>query len=42
MKGSERAQDYFIDNLKAVLIVLVIIGHFSMKYDWVPAVEWLG
>ena len=42
MKGSERAQDYFIDNLKAVLIVLVIIGHFSMKYDWVPAVERLG
>lgn len=42
MKGSERARDYFIDNLKAVLIVLVIIGHFSMKYDWVPAVERLG
>ena len=42
MKGSERARDYFIDNLKVILIVLVIIGHFSMKYDWVPAVERLG
>lgn len=39
MKGSERSRDYFIDNLKAVLIIFVIIGHFSMKYDWIPLVN---
>lgn len=42
MRESEIRRDYFIDNLKAVLIILVIIGHFSMKYSWVPVIERMG
>ncbi|MGI6010091.1 MAG: acyltransferase family protein [Ruminococcus sp.] len=42
MRESEKSRDYFIDNLKAVLIILVIIGHFSLHYSWVPAINWMG
>ncbi|MGI6006720.1 MAG: acyltransferase family protein [Ruminococcus sp.] len=42
MKVSDKSRDYYIDNLKAVLIILVIIGHFSIKYPWVPVIDRLG
>lgn len=32
-------RDYYIDNVKAILILFVVFGHFAMKFPYVPIVN---
>lgn len=39
MKESDKTRDYYIDNVKAILIFLVVFGHISMRFSYIPIVK---
>lgn len=39
MTASKKERNYYIDNLKILLMLLVVIGHFSLHFSWEPVIN---
>ena len=41
IKTNNTGRNYFMDNLKFLLIILVVVGHFGLKLSYIPYIKYL-
>lgn len=41
-ESGEKKRNYFIDNLKFILMILVVVGHFALKLTFIEGIKYLA